>query len=1570
MTLPAPASKTARALLTAVLIASAAPEALAYYTSSTSPRGMTSIDGQPGTVVLLDHAIAPFDEDLVAITLPFDFEYYGAILGAGTNITVSVNGAIVMGPTNASLRTNRTFATTLPPDGIVAPVWDSLRSAPGSKIMTRDEGSPGQRTFIIEWKNLVSEVNPSLSVRAQLVLHESGLIEFRYPAATADIVCESASIGLEDPSGNQGLNVFFTSNFQGSPPGNVSIQPPAGADFLVSGYLSQTHVRPGDTIAVMRKVLNRGVTANNVSIQYALSSDRIFDPTDLIIANESIGSLSVINEDFFTFTTPPTMPPGPAFLVFVADPNDQHQETVESNNEGATVEQLTVGAAHYKREVLPRSFTTIVGTAGSTVHFDGNLSTIPPDGSSGSVLAPLPFPFVFFGELHTEVHISVNGYLTFDRMTTNATNNIIPSPTRAPAGLIAPRHDSHSIDSPGPAQVVSRTTGAVGQREFTVEWSRVSVTTSAGDLSFQVVLSELDRSIEFRYPDPATQSSVQVPTFTSGLENSAGDEGYGGKNLWDRNADAPSRNYRFTPPPPALPDLAVSLEAFVTGVLQGQAIELERVAGNAGAAGGSPINLVYYVSDDLTIDATDMPIGQISIPAPGEAGADVMIDTLVIPTGLPNGRYHLGAVIDPADQISESDETNNSYVLPQPIHVGGIGRLTREALASNTFSSLGAGATPILSAASFPSFNNVLLPVTLPFEVRCLGRRISAIQVSSNGWLSVLPTSSGSLNSNTPLFSPATPRGLIAAAWDNLTSNGINSKILTAVRGAAPNRTFVVEWSQLTRPQSSSDVVTAQVHLFEAHDRVELHYPPSSTWSTGSTTVGIAGEDPGEACGGPTLLDNHRRTPINGYRFESPVINGIELVALQTRSTPERVPPGYAISLTTPVRNFGSMDSVPVDAEVILSQDPFFDSGDTVLEVISIPTIAAGTIAEFTATPAIPAITPPGIAYVGLRVDSTSVLSEASTANNNSVMADIQVTTMSAQPDLTVAILSLSDTTFQIDGGSTSQPPESGTIEFEVTNHGTIQTPLIRLATLLSSDLNFDPSDRRLSSWSLTIPAGATVQRTEAFGFPAIAEQIPGTHYISAFADVEDAFSEADESNNFASPIQIELLVPQLRHDYLPTELSVTPTIAAPGSLVTITATFRNLGATGPVTWEVTAYSAPVREIRDTHPALFTTTMTQAIPADDSITTTFSGTIPTTFNTSFGFLGLGINAGLQEPQRANNFSGVSSLNLEGAVPFVVDTGFTGYELSLLGNPEPSRRVVTPRETLTISTAAVANCGNLPVTDVVAVLLLDTSAGRDFDYRPTSSALMLGSFTIPSIAPGGVAPARSLSVAIPEVPPGLYTIGMRADSTNLYQEARESDNSRTRLPASFTINPTPLGTDLAVPEIMAPTAPLQPGDSFAITRRITNLRANPARPFQAGVFLSTDPIIDGNDMRLETLDFSNGLSGDDGPTTTALTLPAGLADGTWYVGIIVDETMTVFENEEGNNTGSAMITVRTGLPCDVNLDGSVNVTDVQTVINVALGVAGASGSEDVNSDASVNVSDVQLVINGALGGACP
>ncbi len=54
-------------------------------------------------------------------------------------------------------------------------------------------------------------------------------------------------------------------------------------------------------------------------------------------------------------------------------------------------------------------------------------------------------------------------------------------------------------------------------------------------------------------------------------------------------------------------------------------------------------------------------------------------------------------------------------------------------------------------------------------------------------------------------------------------------------------------------------------------------------------------------------------------------------------------------------------------------------------------------------------------------------------------------------------------------------------------------------------------------------------------------------------------------------------------------------------------------------------------------------------------------------------------------------------------------------------------------------------------------------------------------------------------------------------------------------------------------------------------------------------------------------------------------------------------------------------------CDVNVDGGVNVADVQLIINQALG--SAPPDCDINGDGAVNVADVQIVINAALGQQC-
>jgi len=52
--------------------------------------------------------------------------------------------------------------------------------------------------------------------------------------------------------------------------------------------------------------------------------------------------------------------------------------------------------------------------------------------------------------------------------------------------------------------------------------------------------------------------------------------------------------------------------------------------------------------------------------------------------------------------------------------------------------------------------------------------------------------------------------------------------------------------------------------------------------------------------------------------------------------------------------------------------------------------------------------------------------------------------------------------------------------------------------------------------------------------------------------------------------------------------------------------------------------------------------------------------------------------------------------------------------------------------------------------------------------------------------------------------------------------------------------------------------------------------------------------------------------------------------------------------------------------DVNLDGEVNITDVNAVIDAILS-GGANTAADVNQDGEVNISDINIVIDIILGG---
>src|SRR5207249_812110 len=52
------------------------------------------------------------------------------------------------------------------------------------------------------------------------------------------------------------------------------------------------------------------------------------------------------------------------------------------------------------------------------------------------------------------------------------------------------------------------------------------------------------------------------------------------------------------------------------------------------------------------------------------------------------------------------------------------------------------------------------------------------------------------------------------------------------------------------------------------------------------------------------------------------------------------------------------------------------------------------------------------------------------------------------------------------------------------------------------------------------------------------------------------------------------------------------------------------------------------------------------------------------------------------------------------------------------------------------------------------------------------------------------------------------------------------------------------------------------------------------------------------------------------------------------------------------------------PCDINADGAINVADVQSEVNMALGI-----NPCTNASGTCTVVSVQRVVNAALGGTC-
>lgn len=140
---------------------------------------------------------------------------------------------------------------------------------------------------------------------------------------------------------------------------------------------------------------------------------------------------------------------------------------------------------------------------------------------------------------------------------------------------------------------------------------------------------------------------------------------------------------------------------------------------------------------------------------------------------------------------------------------------------------------------SFSSTDDGSASFNLPFDVTFFGQRLTAgrmVYVGTNGTFDLL--SSNTDFGNDPIPTTATPNGMVAVFWDDMSVSGATG--WWQASGVAPNQVLTVEWTNVMR-LSSSDTITMQVKLHQSDGHFEVLYGSRVGGSTTNATIGIEG---------------------------------------------------------------------------------------------------------------------------------------------------------------------------------------------------------------------------------------------------------------------------------------------------------------------------------------------------------------------------------------------------------------------------------------------------------------------------------------------------------------------------------------------------------------------------------------------------------------------------------------------------------------------------------------------------------------------------------------------------------
>ncbi|HUE89433.1 MAG TPA: CARDB domain-containing protein [Vicinamibacterales bacterium] len=306
-----------------------------------------------------------------------------------------------------------------------------------------------------------------------------------------------------------------------------------------------------------------------------------------------------------------------------------------------------------------------------------------------------------------------------------------------------------------------------------------------------------------------------------------------------------------------------------------------------------------------------------------------------------------------------------------------------------------------------------------------------------------------------------------------------------------------------------------------------LHIPPST--AAGSYYV-LAKADSQDA------VPEGKET--NNIRASGVVRIGPDLV-VSALSAPASAAAGSTISVSNTAKNQGGGSADASTTRFYLSVNLALDSLDVGLGNRPVPPLAAGASDTASTSLVIPAGTPTGTYYVVAQADMGNAVPETMETNNTRASWAVRI-----GPDLIVTAIS---------GPSTAAAGATITVSDTTKNQGAGTAAASATGFYLSTNWTIDSTDVFLGSRPVgELAFGATATGSALLQIPA--DTLPGSYYVIARADWNNAVPETFETNNDRASGTLKI-----GGDLVVSALSA-PTTAKADGLITLSDTTKNQG--------------------------------------------------------------------------------------------------------------------------------------------------------------------------------------------------------------------------------------------------------------------------------------------------------------------------------------------------------------------------------------------------------------------------